>query len=48
VGPSKDNITAYLRFRISEDQTPDAMDESLKADIQDMILENIPEMCVGQ
>ena len=39
VGPSKDDIMEYLRLRLDEDETPDAMDESLEADI----LENIPE-----
>jgi len=39
VGPSKDDILEYLRVRLDEDETPDAMDESLEADI----LENIPE-----
>jgi len=39
VGPSKDDIMVYLRLRLDEDETPDAMDESLEADI----LEKIPE-----
>jgi len=47
VGPSKDDITTYLRARLSEDETPDAMDESLEADILVKIPENISEMCVG-
>jgi len=47
VGPSKGDITTYLRARLSEDETPDAMDESLEADILEKIPENISEMCVG-
>ena len=39
VEPSKDDIMEYLRLRLDEDETPDAMDESLEADI----LEKIPK-----
>jgi len=48
VGPSKDDITTYLHSRLGEDETPDAMDESLEADILQKIPENISEMCVGE
>jgi len=44
VGPRKDDITTYLHARLSEDETPDAMDESLQADILQKIPENISEM----
>ena len=37
--PNKGDIITYLRARLAEDRTPDAMDESLEADI----LETIPE-----
>ena len=47
VGASKEDIIIYLRARLSEDETPDAMDDSLEADILAKILENISEMCVG-
>ena len=47
VGPSQDDIIRYLRVRLSEDETPDAMDESLEGDILEKIPENISEMCVG-
>ena len=47
VGPSKDDITEYLRLRLDEDETPDAMDESLEADILEKIPQNISEMYVG-
>ena len=46
VGASKDDIITYLRARLGEDETPDAMDESLEADILTKIPEHISEMCV--
>jgi len=47
VGPKKNDITGYLRLRLDEDQTLDAMNESLKADILEKIPENMSEMYVG-
>ena len=47
VGPTKDDIIRYVRARLGEDETPDAMDESLGRDILHTISQNIPEMCVG-
>ena len=47
LGPRKSDIIEYLRVRLNEDVTPDAMDESLKADILQRIPENMSEMCVG-
>ena len=47
VGPSKDDIIEYLRLRLDEDETPDAMDESLEADILEKIPQNMSEMYVG-
>ena len=46
VGPSKDDIMEYLRLRLNEDETPDAMDESLEADILEKIPEKMSEMYV--
>ena len=46
VGPSKDDIMEYLRLRLDEDETPDAMDESLEADILKKIPEKMSEMYV--
>ena len=46
VGARKADIITYLRARLDEDETPDAMDDSLKADILAKIPENISEMCV--
>ena len=47
VGPSKDDIIEYLRLRLGEDETPDAMDESLEAEILEKIPQNMSEMYVG-
>jgi len=47
VGPSKDDILEYLRLKLDEDETPDAMDESLKADILEKIPKTMSEMYVG-
>ena len=48
VSPTRGDIVTYLRARLGEDETPDAMDESLEADILENIPEKISEMCVGQ
>jgi len=45
VGPRKDDVIGYLRARLGEDETPEAMDESLEADILEKIPENMSEMC---
>ena len=47
VGPSKNDIIEYLRLRLGEDETPEAMNESLEADILEKIPENMSEMYVG-
>jgi len=46
VDPRKGDITEYLRLKLDEDETPDAMDESLEADILEKIPENMSEMYV--
>ena len=46
LGPSKDDIVEYLRARLGEDVTPDAMDESLEAEILQKIPESMSEMYV--
>jgi len=46
VGPSKNDIVGYLRLRLDEDETPEAMSESLEADILEKIPENMSEMYV--
>jgi len=47
VCPAKGDIIEYLRVRLSEDETPDAMDASLEGEILEKIPENISEMWVG-
>ena len=47
VGPSIDDIIEYLRLRLDEDETPDAMDSSLEAEILEKIPQNMSEMYVG-
>ena len=42
--PTRGDITRYLVVRLGYDETPDAMDESLKANILEKISENISEM----
>ena len=44
VGPSKDDILEYLRLKLEEDETPDAMDESLEAEILSKIPGTMSEM----
>ena len=44
VSPSRDDIVSYLRVRLAGDETPDAMDEILEAEILDRIPENISQM----
>ena len=47
VGPTRDDIARFLRVRLSEDESPDAMDESLEADILEKIPENLSSMLVA-
>ena len=44
LGTSKDEIIEYLRVKLDEDETPDAMDQSLEANIVEKILENMSKM----
>ena len=46
--PNKEDIIRYLRVRLGEDETPDAMDQSLGADILEKIPESVSEMYAGQ
>ena len=47
VGPAKGDIIQFLRVRLSEDETPDAMDSNLEAEILERIPESISEMWVA-
>ena len=44
VGPSRDDIVEYLRLKLDEDETPDAVDGVLEAEILEKIPENMSEM----
>jgi len=45
--PAKSDIIGYLRAKLGEDETPDAMDEILEGEILEKIPKNTCEMCVG-
>jgi len=45
--PTKGDTIGYLRVRLGEDETPDAMNANLETEILEKILENISETCVG-
>ena len=47
VSSTRADITRYLHARLGHDETPDAMDDGLKAEILEKISENISEMYVG-
>ena len=47
VGPSKDDIIGYLRVRLDEDESPEAMDEGLAEEILEKIPDQMSEMYVG-
>ena len=44
LGPTRDDIIRFLRIRLSEDETPDAMDENLEAEILEKIPGSISDM----
>ena len=46
ISPAKGDIITYLRARLGEDETPEAMDENLEAEILEKIPEQISEMYV--
>lgn len=45
--PTESDIIRFLRLRLSEDTTPEAMDSSLEADILKSIPETVSEVYVG-
>jgi len=47
VSSTRGDIKRYLRVKLGYDETPDAMDESLKAEILEKIPEIMSEMSVG-
>jgi len=44
VSPTREDTEAFLRMKLDEDPEPDAMDESLRADIMEIIPKKISEM----
>ena len=48
VSPARRDITEYLRIKLGEDEMPDAMDESLEAEILEKIPGRVSEMYVGE
>ena len=44
LGPARDDIVQFLRARLSEDETPDAMDSNLEAEILEKIPGSISDM----
>jgi len=46
ITPRRDDIIGYIRARLDEDMTPDAMDNSLEAEIIEKIPDNISKMYV--
>ena len=44
ISPTQSDVIGYLRARLGEDKTRDAMDESLEAEILEKIPQRISEM----
>ena len=47
VGPTGDDIVRFLHVRLSKDETPEAMNEGLEADILEKIPGSVSGMCVA-
>ena len=47
LGPTREDIITFLHARLSEDETPDAMDSNLEAEILEKIPGSISEMWVA-
>ena len=47
VSPTRDDVVRFLRVRLREDETPDAMDESLELEILEKIPGSVSEMWVA-
>ena len=47
IGPVKDDIIRFLRAKLSEDETPNAMDSSLETEILEKISGSVSEMWVA-
>ena len=47
IGSKKDDITEYIRVKLDEDETQEAMDKTLEAEILERIPEKMSKMYVG-
>jgi len=47
VSPKVDDIKNYLEMRLDMDDEPEAMNDSLRADIIKIMVERVSDMCVG-
>jgi len=47
VSPNSDDIRSYLEMKLDRDDEPEAMDNDLRADIVNVILDKMSDMCVG-
>ena len=47
IGPNTDDIRNYLAMKLDEDDDPEAMDGDLRAEIVEVILDKMSDMCVG-
>ena len=44
ISPNKDDVRTYLQMKLDEDEEPEAMDDSLRADIVKIILDKVSDM----
>ena len=47
ISPNRDDIKSYLKMKLDRDTEPEAMNDSLRADILRIILTKTSDMCVG-
>ena len=48
VSPNTEDVRNYLEMKLDRDDEPEAMDDDLRADIVEVILGNMSDMCVGE
>jgi len=46
ISPNKDDMRKYVEMRLDRDEVPEAMDNSLRAEIVGVILDKMSNMCV--
>jgi len=47
ISPNTDDIRNYLEMKLNRDDEPEAMDNDLRADIVNVVLDKMSDMCVG-